>query len=143
MRRVGRMALILSGIAVVLLLCWRQFAPGVLVEVLEGDSEIEKAFTERRSGIIVEVEGPVLRDLLGKPQDMQQRFVIGLRNGHRLVVSHDLEFADEVPVARGDTVRVRGEYTWSEHGGTVSRTHRDPGFGVRHGWIEHQGERYD
>mgnify|MGYP001823993631 FL=1 len=73
----------------------------------------------------------------------EQKFVIYAISGQSLLVTHDLSRSDRVPVAIGDKVMVRGEYVWSEPGGTLIWTTRDNGSGGRNGWIEHKGERYD
>ena len=131
------------GLILVLLL-WRQYGPGLPTETARGDSAIAEVFAQERSGLMVEVTGRVDRllpeDLTGIPQ---QRFILKLKNGHILLILNDLEYSDPVPLVEWDTVGVRGEYEWTAQGGKVSRTHRDPGFGLKHGWIEHKGKRYD
>jgi hypothetical protein len=131
-------------IAFLLLVLWRQFGPGLPVDVTRRHDEIAAAFTDQRSGLMLEFDARVLRILTeAAPESPQQRFVVELDNGHVLLVVHDLERAAAVPLAPYDLVRIRGEYQWNEQGGEVHWTHRDPGFGLKHGWIEHKGKRYD
>jgi len=73
----------------------------------------------------------------------EQKFDMRAINGQALLVSHDLSKSEQVPVAVGDKVQVRGEYRWSEPGGMLVWTTRDKGPDPRHGWIEHKGDRYD
>jgi hypothetical protein len=105
--------------------------------------EIEAAYSERRSGFMTEASGTVAKIL---PDDRegsrQQRFVVRLESGHSLLISHDVELAERVPLRRGERVRFRGEYEWNDLGGVVHRTHRDPEGRHDEGWIETREERY-
>jgi hypothetical protein len=40
-------------------------------------------------------------------------------------------------------VTVRGEYEWSDRGGTMHWTHHDPKRWREGGWIEHRGVHYE
>lgn len=128
----------------VLFLAWRQFGPGLPVEVVSSHSEIADAFAKERTGMMIQIDTRVLR-LLPEAEKgaTHQRFIIELDNLHQLLVSHNLDHAPRVPLAEFDLVRIRGEYQWNAQGGAVHWTHRDPGFGLKHGWIEHKGKRYD
>jgi hypothetical protein len=130
-------------VIIIALVLWRQFGPGLPVNVMSGDEAIAQAFADHRTDLMVEFTGRVQRtlndELTGRPQ---QRFIVELDNGHLLLVSHDLEYAERVPLDTWDTVSIRGEYQWNEQGGMVSWTHRDPGIGLRHGWIDFKGRRY-
>ncbi len=126
------------------LLLWRQFGPGLPVEVARGSSEIASAFAQQRSDIMVEFAGQVARELNDdKDGTPHQRFIVELDNGHSLLIAHNLKLASRVPLEPYDPIRVRGEYVWNAQGGVVHWTHRDPGAGLKHGWIEHRGQRYE
>jgi hypothetical protein len=112
-------------------------------EVEPGYATVEKAFQARQSDVMVDVSGQVVRLLKDdRENSAQQRFVINLPNGRNLLIVHDLGNADRVPVSLHDEVNVRGEYEWTETGGMIHWTHHDIGPDRRHGWIEHQGKRY-
>jgi hypothetical protein len=131
-------------VAALLLLLWRQFGPGLPTETLISDGSIAQAFAEHRSGVMVEVSGRVQRLLPDTSRDSQrQRFVLELDNGHILLVENNLRHSSEVPLEQWAPVTVRGEYHWTAQGGRIERTHRDPGFGLKQGWIEYRGKRYD
>ncbi|MCA9295912.1 MAG: DUF3465 domain-containing protein, partial [Phycisphaerales bacterium] len=80
-----------------------------------------------------------------------QRFIVRLRGGMTVLILHNIDLVDRVPLAEGDRVRVRGEYEWNAHGGSVHWTHEDPrgwhdaGFvihhGVLYGLLNHRGGR--
>jgi len=134
---------LLTGLSVLVFLNWaRESKPGFNIE--HGYLAVEKAYLNQQSGKIVEVSGRVVRILLGQHDDPGlQKFVLQMRNGQNILVTHNIFLSEEVPIATGDEVMVRGEYTWTEPGGAVNWTNRDHTAAQRHGWIEHQGIKYD
>ncbi len=104
---------------------------------------VEEAYAERRSGIWVEVNGSIRRRL---PDDntgsRHQRFILQTESGHTVLVAHNLDLADKVPLETGDTVRVRGRYEWNERGGVIHWTHHDPDGNLSGGWVEFRDRRY-
>jgi hypothetical protein len=109
----------------------------------EATGEIEAAYSERRSGFTTEANGTVAKIL---PDDREgsrhQRFVVRLPSGHSVLIAHNIDLAQRIPLARGERVRFRGEYEWSALGGVVHWTHRDPEDRHDEGWIEYRDERY-
>lgn len=108
--------------------------------------DIETAYRERRSDVWVEASGVVFKLLPDdRDGDPHQKFLVRV-DGSKLTVliAHSLNAAERVPVRDGDRLRFRGEYEWTEKGGTIHFTHapeferRDPG-----GWIEHDGKRIE
>lgn len=135
-------AVIAIALALVALALLWQSRPGY--EVKSGFTAVEDAHRYRQTGFMAEVEGTVARILMDDREDRRnQKFTIRLTNGQMLLVIHDQEVAGRVPVSVGDTVLVRGEYVWTETGGTLRHTQRDYSTQRLHGWIDHQGERYD
>ena len=55
-----------------------------------------------------------------------QRFVIQIPGGNTLLVAHNIDLADRVPVGMGDRVYFRGLYEWNDIGGLLHWTHHDP-----------------
>lgn len=108
-----------------------------------GEAEVLKAFRAKRSNVQVEVEGTVVflfpPDRDDKPH---QRFLLELPSGHTLKIAHNLKFSGPIPLEKGDTVRLFGEYEYNAKGGVVHWTHRDPAGRHPHGWIRHEGEIY-
>lgn len=109
-----------------------------------GNHVAEKAFYEQRSGMVVEVTGQVIR-ILGNatPGSGFQWFEMKTPNGQHILVGHDNGVSGSIPLFTLDEVSVRGEYEWTEKGGTIRSTQRDNSLRRRHGWIEHEGIRYD
>ena len=71
-----------------------------------------------------------------------QRFVVQLTNGDPLLIAHNIDVADRVPVGLGDRVQFRGLYEWNDLGGLVHWTHDDP-MGIEEGgWIQYRQRIY-
>lgn len=100
-------------------------------------------FRDRVSDAILEVEGEVRRllrdDEEGTPH---QKWVLELADGATLLVVHNLELSERVPLREGDRIRARGEYEWNERGGLLHWTHHDPAGRHEDGWVEFAGKRY-
>lgn len=108
------------------------------------DSAIAEAFARRQSDVQVSGEGKVVRLL---PDDADgsrhQKFIIELENGQTVLVSHNIDLAPRVNgLAAGDSIGFSGEYEWSERGGVVHWTHRDPRGSHAAGWLKHNGRLY-
>ncbi len=74
--------------------------------------------------------------------DWHQRFVLQLPGRQTLLVAHNLDVSERVPVGMGDRVSVRGLYEWNDRGGLVHWTHRDPLGDEDGGWISHRRKTY-
>lgn len=109
----------------------------------DGAATVQALFDARQSGRVVEVRGVVDR-LLPDDNDgsRHQRFIIRLASDQTLLIAHNIDLADPVPVAEADAVRIRGEYEWNPQGGLLHWTHHDPGGRRPGGWVEHRGRRY-
>ena len=109
----------------------------------ESRDRIEQLFADKISDALVQVSGAVER-VLGDDNEgsRHQRFIVELASGHTVLVAHNIDLASRVPLRRGDRVEVKGEYEWTELGGVIHWTHRDPRGRHEHGWIRHQGEIY-
>lgn len=70
-----------------------------------------------------------------------QRFILDLRNGQTVLVAHNIDLAERLPLGIGDRVRFRGVYEWNDLGGLVHWTHRDP-LGIEDGGFVKYRTRY-
>jgi hypothetical protein len=108
-----------------------------------GDGVVEQAYAEQRSGVWVEVEGRVTRLLADDREGSQhQRFILALDSGHTVLVAHNIDLAERVPVRQGGQVRLRGRYEWNDRGGVIHWTHHDPDGSGPGGWVRHAGALY-
>jgi len=116
----------------------------VLGSTLIGAGTAEDAFHNHRSGVMVTAEGNVIR-LLADDNDgsRHQRFIIRLPSGQTLLVAHNIDLSTRVPVQQNVLVKLHGQYEWSDKGGTVHWTHRDPQQKHEAGWVEVGGRRYN
>ena len=109
-----------------------------------GDRAIADAFEEKRSGVMVQSSGVVEKLLADDLEGSRhQRFIVRLDTDHTLLVSHNIDIAERIPLAERDSVEFRGQYEWNERGGVVHWTHHDPAGRHPGGWIRHAGEQYE
>ena len=104
---------------------------------------VERAAQERLSGIMIEAQGRVKKSLSDDNEGSRhQRFIMELASGHTVLVAHNIDLAQRVPLTEGDKVTIFGQYEWNDRGGVLHWTHHDPAGRHADGWIEHQGQRY-
>lgn len=140
---VGLLAGLVAAVSVslIIVLTWEHETgnfpePGIKV--------ISKAYAQKRSGVIAEVEGRVTRILMDANEGpQQQQFVINLQDGRALLVKHSAGKSSRIPLAVDDRVTVKGTYYWSEPGGVLRWTSSETGSGYESGWVEHKGKRYE
>ena len=137
-------AILLGAIAVLVGAGWYwQSQPGSGYTVELGFAPLEHAYYDRHSSFMSEVSGTVVRIVVDdRSEPNTQQFFIRLQNGQTVLVVHDLKGGARVPVAIEDQVTIRGEYIWNETGGILQNTERDLSPQRRHGFIEHEGKRY-
>lgn len=134
-------AIVVLAVLIGVALLW-QSRPGYRIE--PGFMTVQDAYRYHQTGMMAEVTGTVARVLMDDKDDPRhQKFIIRMTNGQSLLILHDQVSGDQVPVKVDDTVLVRGEYQWTETGGMLRFTQRDYSPRRMHGWIEHQGRRYD
>lgn len=110
-----------------------------------GGDEVYQAFRQRQSNRQVRGQGEIVRLL---PDDNEgsrhQKFLVRVTGGITVLIAHNIDLAPRVEAVRpGDQIAFYGEYEWSEKGGVVHWTHRDPRGRHPHGWLQHRGRRYE
>ena len=104
---------------------------------------IVEAFANGRGDLWIEAGGVVQRVLSDDSEGSRhQRFIVRLPNDHTVLIAHNIDLAQRVPLKMGDTVSFYGEYEWNERGGVVHWTHHDPRDRREGGWIRHKGTTY-
>lgn len=104
---------------------------------------MNRPFGKRDTGRWIEVTGFVKR-LLSDDNDgsRHQRFILDIGSGGTLLIAHNIDLVQRVPLGLGDRVRLRGMYEWNDLGGLVHWTHHDP-LGVEDGgWIRYRARIY-
>ncbi len=110
----------------------------------EGLAALQAAYEAGQSGVMVEATGRIKKVLPDdRDGDRHQKFILDIDRRHTVLVSHNIDLAPRAPVQEGDTVTVFGQYEWSEPGGVLHWTHRDPQGRRRGGWIRHNGQTYE
>ena len=71
-----------------------------------------------------------------------QRFILQLANRDTLLIAHNIELADRIPVGLGDGIHFRGLYEWNDLGGLVHWMHHDPMGNEDGGWIRYRKKIY-
>lgn len=108
------------------------------------NAALERAIDARASGVMMTVEARVVKLL---PDDLDgsrhQRFLLDVGRGRTVLVAHNIDLAERVPLGRDDTVRLRGQFEWNDKGGVLHWTHHDPRGRHPGGWIEHAGRRFE
>lgn len=108
------------------------------------DTLLEQLYRDEVSDEMITLVGVVSKSL---PDDNEgsrhQKFILKVASGRTILIAHNIDLAERVPLREGDTITLRGEYEWTERGGTVHWTHHDPKKWREGGWIEHNGIRYE
>ena len=110
----------------------------------QGTQIIENAFSNKLSDVQVQTQGKV-RAIL--PDDNEgsrhQKFILELSNGQTILIAHNIDLAPRIEnIKKGDTVAFNGEYEYSQKGGVVHWTHKDPKHRHIDGWLNHNGKIY-
>jgi uncharacterized protein DUF3465 len=105
-------------------------APPARLTVLE-------AFQQKKSRLFLKTQGTVIKLLADDRQGSRhQKFLIKTDEGPTLLISHNIDLSERVPLKHGTQVRIRGEYIWNTKGGLMHWTHRDPQGRHEGGWIK-------
>lgn len=114
-----------------------------LNQVPTGRPTIDQHYKKSDTGQWIEDSGFVQR-LISDDNDglRHQRIILKLKNRQSLLIAHNIDLADRVPVSVGDRLYFRGMYEWNELGGLVHWTHDDPMKIEDGGWIRYRRKTY-
>jgi hypothetical protein len=94
---------------------------------------LNPVYEKNDSGRWIEGSGIVRRVVSDDNEGSRhQRFIVDTRNGQTVLIAHNIDLAERVPVGVGDRIQFRGMSEWNELGGLIHWTHRDP-LGVEDG----------
>ncbi len=105
-------------------------------------SDLLMAIEQQQSDVIVEFEAVVQRLLRDDNKGSRHQKFIVKTGEHTVLIAHNIDLAPRVPLQKGDTVIIRGEYEWNDQGGVVHWTHDDPQNRHENGWIEWNGKKF-
>ncbi len=104
--------------------------------VTVGENVVHQAYADHRFGQWLETSGRVSRVLRDDNEGSRhQKFILELGGGHTVMVAHNIDLAERIPVRRGQALTVRGKYEWNDRGGVIHWTHHDPDGRIQGGWI--------
>ncbi len=111
---------------------------------IKAKCQLETLYANKQSDIVIETRGKVIKLLADDTKGSRhQKFIMQLSSGHTVLISHNIDLAPRInALQENDTIKIKGEYEWSERGGVIHWTHHDPAGRHEDGWIEHQGKRY-
>ncbi|MPW36024.1 DUF3465 domain-containing protein [Vibrio sp. B1Z05] len=117
----------------------------VSFSALANDYELGQAFENHQSDFQVRGSGTVIRLL---PDDNKgsrhQKFILKLDSKQTLLVAHNIDLAPSILNLKvGDRVQFYSEYEWNKKGGVMHWTHHDPNNRHPHGWLKHNGKKYE
>lgn len=112
-------------------------------DVTVADNVVQQAYAAHRSGQWLKTSGHVGRVLNDDNEGARhQRFILELDDGHTVMIAHNIDLAERVPVRKGLALVVRGRYEWNNRGGVIHWTHHDPDGRIQGGWIMLDDVRY-
>lgn len=106
-------------------------------------SDIQALYESQQSGVMVRTTGNVIR-ILADDNDgsRHQRFILDTPQQVSVLVAHNIDLAQRVPIQERDQVSIYGQYEWSAKGGVIHWTHHDPKKIHLDGWILHNNVKY-
>jgi len=111
---------------------------------------VRDLYNAKRSDAWVETTGRVEKLLADDTDtsdnsDKHQKFLLLVPGEITVLVAHNISSAPRVPIRPGDKITLRGEYEYTDKGGTIHFTHK-PKYNSRNtqsGYIEFKGQRYE
>ena len=104
---------------------------------------MQPAYAKADMGRWIEDTGFVRRLLHdGDDDSCHQRFIIQLSTEQTLLIAHNIDVAERIPLSLGDQVHFRGVYEWNDLGGLVHWTHHDPLGEEDGGWVRYRRKTY-
>ena len=106
-------------------------------------SKIRNAREDTNARFWLTIDAKVVKTLKDDRRGSQhQRFLISPAKDITLLVAHNIDLAEYVPLSAGDMVKIKGRYEWNNRGGVIHWTHHDPRGKKEDGWIYHNGKYY-
>ncbi|MDR2931386.1 MAG: DUF3465 domain-containing protein [Propionibacteriaceae bacterium] len=107
-------------------------------------SDIDQLYQDQAADVEVTGSAVVSRLLSDDFEgDRHQRFILRFDSGLTVLVAHNIDIAPRLDgLTVGYRVSFRGEYVYSEQGGTIHWTHHSPDGSHSDGWLEWNGKRY-
>jgi len=111
---------------------------------LVGNDKIAQLFDTRKGKVWVVGTGKISRELyVDTEAPRHQKFLVKL-NGEDITVriAHNIDIGQLAVIKVGDAIEFKGEYVYTEQGGTIHWTHHDPD-GKPGGYLLVNGKRFE
>jgi hypothetical protein len=103
-----------------------------------------RADRDTSTATVVESGGKIVKLLPDDTEgDRHQRLLVRISTSDTILIAHNIDIASRIDASEGDSIRFKGEYIWTDRGGVVHWTHRDPRHRHPDGWVEVNGKRFD
>ena len=100
-------------------------------------------YQQRISGEMTYLQGRVSKILSDdNVGSRHQRFIVDLNGKLTVLIAHNIDLAQRVPLKINDEIEIFGQYEWNEKGGVIHWTHRDPQGNHPEGWIKYRDNVY-
>ncbi len=103
---------------------------------------ITEAFGAQRNLPQVQGSGVVTKVLKDDTKGLKhQKFLLKVSDNITILIAHNIDLAPRVAdIKEGDVIEFKGEYIYTQKGGTVHWTHKDPRNHHQGGWLKHNGK---
>ncbi len=109
-------------------------------EVLNQNKTLEMLYKSKTSGVFVTFKAKVINILSDDNDGSRHQRLILEHNNMTVLLAHNIDVADRVPVKKNDTITVNGQYEWNDKGGVVHWTHKKDNN--PYGWVMYNNKKY-
>jgi hypothetical protein len=132
------------AVLIILVIAYSQnFESKLSTHKIEDDNhQLKQVIQNKLSSKIITLKAKVIKILADDSKGSRhQKFIVKVAN-NTLLITHNIDLADRVPIQIGDVIRIKGEYEWNQQGGLIHWTHKDKLNKHPNGWIEHNKKKY-
>ncbi len=119
-------------------------SPSIVLSEINAAASIHNAFVSGQSDVQIQGSGVVKKVLADDRKGLQhQKFILQTSPDQTVLVAHNIDISKRIPgLKKGDVVHFYGEYEWTQKGGVIHWTHRDPSGRHADGWLKCNGKTY-
>ncbi|HEC21211.1 MAG TPA: DUF3465 domain-containing protein [Candidatus Peregrinibacteria bacterium] len=85
---------------------------------------LKEAFEKKLDQVYTKVTGNVMRLLKDDTEGhCHQRFILQDDEGSQVIIVHNVDIFERIPLVTGERMEIYGKYIWTEIGGLIHWTH--------------------